>query len=199
MNAPSITRRKLLRWSPAVAMALAPTARRAQAHSEFGIVKPPQASPSMWLIKDDGAQSDLCKHLLGHVSAVQLVFTKCRATCPIQAALFADVARRLRIPDAQLLSLSIDPAIDKPAALRAWLEGFKAPAFWRAAAPRLQDVDLMLDYFRGRSQGTDRHSSQVFLMDHEARLVLRTTAMPSASTVLDSIAAIDKDRTRPHP
>ena len=193
MNTTLTTRRKLLGWSSTLALAFTPLSKLAHAHSEFGLVRPPQPSPALWLVKDDGSTTDLHKHLQGHVSAVQLVFTKCRATCPIQAALFSDVARKLRVPDAQLLSVSIDPAIDKPSALRAWLDGFKAPPLWRAAAPRLQDVDALLDFFRGRSQGADRHSSQVFLVDREGKLVLRTTAMPLASMVLESLEAIAKN------
>ena len=190
MNSFHFSRRQLLNWAPAIALSSAATARQAMAHAKYGVVKPPEPSPSMWLVKDDGKETDLQRHLQGRVSAVQLVFTKCRATCPIQAALFAEVARGLQIEDAQLLSLSIDPAIDKPAALRAWLDSFKAPRSWRAAAPRLQDVDPLLDFFRGRSQGADRHSSQVFFLDRKASLVLRSAPMPSALSVLHSLEAI---------
>ncbi len=167
-------------------------ARRAVAqvappHEPFGPVTPPVAAPPLVVARDDGAAVELPRLLRGRTTAVQLVFTRCTATCPIQAALFAGVARRLRRPDAQLLSLSIDPAHDRPAALRAWLARFAAPARWRAAAPREEDVDRLLDFFRGRATGADRHTARVYLFDREARLVFRTAELPTAAHVVDAM------------
>jgi hypothetical protein len=60
-----------------------------------------------------------------------------------------------------LLSLSVDPLGDSPQAVRAWRDRFGAHANWQAAVPRIEDVDRLLDFVRGRAVGADRHTAQV--------------------------------------
>jgi protein SCO1 len=158
------------------------------AHDPFGPVKPPRPSPSMWLLRDDGARVEMRQHLLGKITAVQLMFTSCSATCPLQGALFASVTKRLRNPNVQLLSLSIDPTTDTPAALGGWLKRFGATKIWRAASPTPDDLDRMLNFFRGRAEGADRHTAQVYLFDEQARLIFSTAEMPTAKHLSEIIA-----------
>ena len=132
------------------------------------------------------------QQLLGKTTAVQLMFSSCTATCPIQGALFASVSRRVRDSQVQLLSLSIDPTTDTPLVLRTWLTRFSAPATWRAAAPPADDLDRLLDFFRGRAAGADRHTAQVYLFDRQARLVFRTADMPTARHVADVLGEVVK-------
>ena len=74
--------------------------------------------------------------LKGHITAVQLMFTGCTATCPIQGAIFADAASQLATAgrELRLLSISIDPLGDDAQALTAWLQRYGAqPQRWGAA------------------------------------------------------------------
>lgn len=164
-----------------------------QNHDPFGAVRPPQAAPDLRLTSDDGKPASLAQLLRGHTTAVQLMFTGCSATCPIQGALFGAVAPKIAAtPGLRLLSLSIDPLGDSPAALRAWLKRFGAQApLWRAAVPRVEDVDRLLDFVRGRSNdGADRHTAQVYLFDRQARLAYRTAQMPPATFVADMLGQL---------
>jgi len=192
MNPAGSSRRNFLRLASTVGLGL--TAGKAMAaHDPFGPINPPQPAPALWLIKDDGVQTELLRqHLTGRTTAVQLMFTKCRATCPIQGALFAAVARKIRDVDVQFLSLSIDPAIDKPAALRKWLDGFSPSVAWRAVAPRLQDVDRMFDFFQGRADGADRHSAAVYVLNRKGQLAFRTAGLPAVGHVVDVQNAVAK-------
>jgi protein SCO1/2 len=153
----------------------------AEPHAPQGRVDPPQAAPSIELVGADGKSVDLRRVLAGNVTAVHLMFTGCSATCPIQGALFA--AAQTQLSDApanlRLLSLSIDPLADGPQALQSWLARFGAdPNRWSAAAPRVAQLDRLLDFLVGRSQGQDRHVRNVFLFDQRADLVFRTADMP---------------------
>lgn len=183
MSAAALDRRTLLRALSGLALG-GGLAHAEPGHAPFGPISPPLPSPSLWLSADDGRQLELRRYLHGRITAVQLMFTRCTATCPIQGALFGAVARRLRQPDVQLLSLSIDPSNDTPAALRAWLQRFEAPARWRAAAPKATEVDRIFDFFRGRASGADRHNTRVHLFDRQARLAFRTADMPPAGQVV---------------
>lgn len=159
-------------------------------HDPFGRVEPPQEVPPLRLTADDGRPIGLARHLRGRSTAVQLMFTGCSAICPIQGALFAEVAVRLDPSDSQLLSLSIDPLADDARALRRWLDQHGAGPAWRAAAPRTDDLDRILDFLRGRASGVDRHTGQVYLFDREARLVWRTPDLPPAEHVVQMLKTV---------
>ncbi|MGK6309802.1 SCO family protein [Variovorax sp. DT-64] len=67
-----------------------------------------------------------------------MMFTGCSTVCPIQGALFAALQAAMAAehsPTLRLLSLSIDPLADDPAALSAWLRRFGAGPAWSAAVP----------------------------------------------------------------
>jgi protein SCO1 len=160
----------------------------AVAHDPFGRVEPAQPAPAMALVGDDTQRLDLAQRLSGKVTALQLMFTGCSATCPIQGALFAEVARRLPVSGTALLSLSIDPLNDDARALRGWLQRFGPSPHWHAAAPRVGDVDRLLDFLRGRAAGSDRHTTQVYLFDRNARFVYRTPELPPPAHVTELLA-----------
>jgi protein SCO1 len=113
-----------------------PPAGTPQSHAPFGRVYPQRQPPDLHLTMDDGTSTSLRALLRGRITALQLMFTGCSATCPIQGALFAEVARRGLPRDAQLLSFSIDPLGDSPKAMREWMLRFGPNAAWRAAIPR---------------------------------------------------------------
>lgn len=181
-----MTRRRMLAAATVFGTASWP-GRRAQAHGSFGPVEPALAAPALGLQDMGGKRADLPAALRGHVTALQLMFTGCSATCPIQGALFADAQQRLGRDDAgiRLLSISIDPLGDDLEAMRAWLARFGAqPPRWSAALPRMQDVDRLLDFLRGRAAGVDRHTAQAFVFDRKAQLVFRTQDMPTPSELV---------------
>jgi protein SCO1/2 len=165
------------------------------AHDPFGPVRPPQPVPKLRLTREDGSAFDLPTQLRGRISAVQLMFTGCSATCPIQGALFAALAPMVAAQrEMQLLSLSIDPLGDSPQALAAWRARFGAATNWQAAVPGARDVDRLLDFLRGRAQGVDRHTAQIYLFDRQARLAYRTADMPPARFVADLMNELSRMR-----
>ncbi len=177
--------------SPALAQTNAKPA--APSHEPFGPVRPPLPSPKLALVGDDGKRFELTDRLRGRTTALQLMFTGCSATCPIQGALFGAVAPLLAGQrEMQLLSLSIDPLGDSPQAVRAWLARFGAHAHWHGAVPRIEDVDRLLDFVRGRAAGADRHTAQVYLFDRQARLAYRTAEMPPARFVAETMGQLSR-------
>jgi protein SCO1/2 len=167
----------------------------APSHDPFGPVRPPQTAPKLPLTGEDGQVFDLGARLRGRISAVQLMFTTCSAVCPIQGALFAALAPLVAAQrEMQLLSLSIDPLGDSPQALAAWRARFGTHTNWQAALPRVEQVDRLLDFLRGRAQGVDRHTAQIYLFDRQARLAYRTADMPPARFVADLMAEMARMR-----
>jgi protein SCO1 len=166
----------------------------ARAHESAGPVTPRQAAPTgMRLNTIDGKPALLPDLLKGRITAVQLMFTGCSATCPIQGAIFADAQAHLAPADKQLrlLSISIDPLGDDAPALARWLGRFGAqPARWSAAVPAVRDVDPLLDFLRGRATGADRHTAQAYLFDRQGRLAFRTVDMPPGNELVRLMQAL---------
>ncbi len=178
----------------AAPLVMAQTAKStAPAHEPFGPLRPPLPAPKLALTGGDGKRFELTDRLRGRITALQLMFTGCSATCPIQGALFGAVAPLINAQrEMQLLSLSIDPLGDSPQAVRAWLARFGTHAHWHAAVPRVDDVDRLLDFVRGRAAGADRHTAQVYLFDRQARLAYRTADMPPARFVAETMSQLSR-------
>jgi protein SCO1/2 len=157
-----------------------------------GQIKPPLPVPDVKLVSNDGASTTLPRLVEGHVTAVQIMFTSCTTTCPIQAAIFGRVQAKL--PDMgarglQLLSISIDPNTDTPQALSHWLRRFHAGPAWIAAAPSATDARLLRDFF-GKGGDAADHSNQVSILDRQGRLVWRTFELPAAEEIISVLQKI---------
>ncbi len=176
-------RRHALRNLSALA-ALALGSARSEAHNDAGKVVPPLSAPAMPIALHDGSRTDLAKALSGRPTALQLMFTGCSATCPIQGALFGATLKHLPAASAvRLMSVSIDPLNDDPAAMRRWLKKFDANDLWQGATPDYRDVNRLFDFLRARTSGIDRHTAQVYFFTKDSTLVLRSTDFPSSQEI----------------
>jgi protein SCO1/2 len=161
----------------------------ARAH-DIGLVNPPIEVPDVIVLSADGVHAPLSDLLRGRATAIQLMFSRCKSICPIEAATLARVQEALEAvgensvgDDIQLLSLSIDPATDTPEVLKAWLERFGAQRGWTAASPAEGDVGRVRAFFdRASSLGED-HSTVISLVDRNGRLVWRTLELPAPDEV----------------
>jgi protein SCO1/2 len=154
--------------------------------ADHGRIRPPVPAPDIPLVQHDGMATTLPRLLGQHVTALQVMFTACRTTCPIQGAIFQRVQRL--IPDQvahgiQLVSLSVDPARDTSPALAQWLRRFHAGPGWIAAAPRLADVEAVRAFFGAGRSAADNHTTQVQVFDRAGSMVWRTGELPEAEEV----------------
>ncbi len=190
----TLSRRRFLHSLAATSLLLGSRLARGQAvavtpNSDHGRIKPPAPVPDLPLLQYDGRRTTLAALTLGRATAVQLMFTTCTTTCPIQAAIFQHVQSML--PDMaarkiQLLSLSVNPEDDNAPALAAWRGRFHAGPEWIAAAPAAGNGPDIQTFF-GRANGSYAdHSTQVNIVDRHGRLVWRTNELPAA----DEIASI---------
>jgi protein SCO1 len=170
----------------AVAVVVTGFGARGDAHSDAGVVEPPSAPPDVRLTLDDGRAGRLSQSLAGRVTALQIIFTRCQATCPIQGAIFAQAARQLgdQLADAQWLSVSIDPIHDDPAALRAWMARLGPHPRWHAGRPDPQDLDPFVDFLKARNRGPDSHSAQVYFFNRAGRLAMRSVDFPPVAEMI---------------
>lgn len=162
-------------------------------HFPFGSLSVPRSIPALNVTQADGSSTDLSKMLRGHITALQLMFTNCNAICPLQGAMFSRAQQELgtQVPDAQFISMSIDPANDSPAAMTEWLHTFGARPGWRGVTPKASDVPglfrVLGDGGLPRPEGADPHSGQVYIVNRNGALIYRTAAMPSARSIVDAM------------
>jgi protein SCO1 len=184
------TRRRLLL---AAGLSLAGIGRAAaQAVSAHdGPVLPPVAVPDLPLVLHDGRRTGLRQLLQGRTTAVQLIFTGCTTTCPIQGVIFERVQAALKDHSErrQLLSLSIDPLGDTPAALAAWLGRFHARDGWLAAVPDAAALPDLEAVFGNGRDSLATHATEVQIVDRSARLIWRTGGLPSPQSVAQLLGA----------
>jgi len=183
---PVLQRRQLL----ALAALWAHGARAAVEEPPTGWVNPRQIAPALSLQCADGRPRNLRQLLAGRVTAVQLMFTGCTTSCPLQGALFAQVAGKLPPQNLQLLSISIDALGDDAKTLAQWQGRFGHHAAWAAGVPAVGDVDALAGYLRGVSARAGTHTAQVFAFDSQARLVYRTGDAPRAALVVELLTHI---------
>lgn len=172
----------------------APNGPRAAEHEGPGPVDPPRPAPLVDLRDAQGQPRSLTSMLRSRVSAVQLMFTGCSSICPVQGAIFAAVQQALAarpVPGAQLLSLSIDPLGDTPAALQAWRERHGAGSDWLAAVPSAAMLDRLVASLSGAAVGSlELHALSVFFFDAQARLRWRSGDLPSAGEIVHTLAVV---------
>lgn len=156
-------------------------------------VAPALAAPALPLLLHDGRSASLPAVLLGHVTAVHLMFTGCSALCPVQGAIFAELQAltALAPPKLRLLSISIDPVGDDAAALAGWRRRFGASAAWLAASPPVRHAQVMPAFLGGstgaRAAAGDRHNAQVHLFDRQARLAYRCAEFASPQSIANAM------------
>jgi protein SCO1/2 len=148
-----------------------------------GWVEPALPPPPLNITGTDGRVTKLASAVSGKITAVQLMFTGCSATCPTQGALFAAIASRLSSKELQLLSISIDALGDTPSTLRKWQDRLGRHPAWSVAVADAADVDVLGDYMKGVPSKSGTHTAQVFIFDRHSRLRYRTGDSPAIREV----------------
>jgi protein SCO1/2 len=120
-------------------------------------------------------------HLRGKAVLVSFVFTTCNGTCPATTHRMSAVAGKLREQglfkdDAvRLVSITLDPARDTPAALRRYMQLYDAdPAHWTFLTGSPKEVARVLAdwgmWARPGLNGQLDHPSRIFLVDPRGRV-----------------------------
>lgn len=123
---------------------------------------------------------DFClSSLHGKVVLVSFVFTTCNGTCPAtthRMVLAEEALAKAGVLDkVHLLSITLDPARDKPAALRDYMRLYDIDGkHWTFLTGSQKQIDKVLSdwgmWVRAAANGQLDHPSRVFLLDGRGRL-----------------------------
>jgi protein SCO1/2 len=107
----------------------------------------PEYFPNVPLTTQDGVTVHFYDDLLkGKIVAIDLIYTQCKANCPLETARLAQVQRLLgdRVGrDIYFYSISIDPKHDTPELLKAYSERFHVQPGWTFLTGKQEDIDLI--------------------------------------------------------
>lgn len=103
--------------------------------------------PNVELTTQDGKQVKFYDDLLkGKIVVIDLIYTHCVDSCPLETALLAQVQRLLgdRVgKDIFFYSITIDPKRDTPEVLKAYAEKYHAGPGWLFLTGNNDDIDLI--------------------------------------------------------
>ena len=103
--------------------------------------------PNVPLTTQDGKVVHFYDDLLkGKSVAINLIYTKCSASCPLETAKMTQVQRILgdRVgKDVFFYSISIDPKHDTPEVLKAYMQKFHIGAGWQFLTGQEEDIKLV--------------------------------------------------------
>ncbi|HSB73546.1 MAG TPA: SCO family protein [Candidatus Methylomirabilis sp.] len=103
--------------------------------------------PNVPLVTQDGETVRFYDDLLkGKAVAINLIYTSCKDTCPLETARLAQVQQMLgdRVgKDIFFYSISIDPKRDTPTVLKAYMAKFHVGPGWTFLTGKKADIDLV--------------------------------------------------------
>jgi protein SCO1/2 len=140
---------------------------------------PVMAETPPFSLVDQNGQRVTIETLRGHPWVASFIFTRCAGPCPIMTAKMSQFQKTLP-PDIRLVSVSVDPTNDTPAALKTYAAKFNADdSRWRflTIGPE-QDASAVYTLARGMlvtalPANTDNpiiHSEKFILVDGEGNI-----------------------------
>ncbi|QPI48978.1 SCO family protein [Massilia antarctica] len=148
----------------------------------------PKAVPEASLLDQDGRQVAFYRDLVKDKTViVNFIFTSCTMICPTQAATLREVQKSLgaRVgSDIALISISIDPAVDVPARLKAFAKRFDAGPGWHFVTGRKPEVDTLLAALGAGGAAPAEHSGLVLVINDSVGSWTRLEGLASAPEIV---------------
>ena len=130
--------------------------------------------------------TDLVK---GKVVAINFVFTTCTTICPPLTATFRRVQQQLAEQNspAQLISISVDPAIDTPERLRDFAAKFKAEPGWAFVTGNTSDINSLLQQLGVAVTNKNDHTPMILIGNDQAGYWTRAYGLSSPTSLVKLI------------
>jgi protein SCO1 len=130
--------------------------------------------------------NDLVK---GKVVAINFVFTTCTTICPPLTATFRRVQQQLAEQkfSAQLISISVDPAIDTPERLRDFAAKFKVEPGWAFVTGATSDINSLLQQLGVAVTNKNDHTPMILIGNDETGYWTRAYGLSSPTSLVKLI------------
>ena len=160
--------------------------------------------PNLTLTTQDGKSVRFYDDLLkDKVVAVELMYTTCKFTCPLETARLAQVQKLLADQMGKSVffySISIDPKHDTPETLKAYGEKFHAGPGWFFLTGNEKDIELVSKklglYSDPDPENPDGHTAVLMIGNVPGGVWTRISALSDPRMLARRIAELVDDRTR---
>ena len=130
--------------------------------------------PDVQVLDQNGLKQEFYTDLVkDKIVVINLVFTTCKAMCPLLGANFSKLQTVLgdRLgKDVFLISVSTDPETDSPQAFKAWGEKFKAKDGWTlVTGGKKEELTPLLQVLSGDGPRKDYHASSLVIFNGKTK------------------------------
>jgi protein SCO1 len=154
--------------------------------------------PDVKVLDEEGKEvhfySDLVK---GKIVAINFIFTTCTTICPPLGATFARLQRSIK-PDlakeVQLISISVDPAVDTPEMLKAWAVKFGAKPGWKLVTGSKPELDKLLRALGGFAARKEDHTPTVLIGDTKRNKWTRVYGLVKPAQLAETIEQLSENQ-----
>jgi protein SCO1/2 len=137
--------------------------------------------------------------LKGKTVIINFMFTTCTGICPAMTANLLKVQAYIgdRVgKDINMISISVDPAVDTPEALKKYATNYKVKPGWYFLTGNKADVDLVLRKVGGFVEDKNDHSSVLIVGNVETGEWLKVFAMARPTEIADSVMKVADSKQR---
>ncbi len=160
--------------------------------------------PNVALTTQDGATVHFYDDVLkGKIVAINLIYTHCQYSCPLETARLAQVQQILgdRVgKDIFFYSITIDPKRDTPEVLKAYAEKFHAGRGWTFLTGKKEDIDLIskkMGLYSDPSLNKDGHTPHLLIGNEATGQWMRDSATDNPKFLANLIGNLMGDWRSP--
>lgn len=149
------------------------------------------------LVDQDGKRVDLYADLMkDKVVIINTFFASCTGSCPVMAKTFQHVQEQLgdRVGrDVWLISITVDPATDTPAALKKYAEQWKARPGWRFLTGSQEEVSAALTKIGQYVDDREAHKNVILVGNDRTGLWKKLFGLAKPQEIQESVASVVND------
>ena len=152
----------------------------------------PLELPDVTVVDQEGRSVRFYSDLVKDKTVVMnFIFTSCSTVCSPMGANFAALQKKLgKRSDVQLISISIDPAIDTPERLKKWSRQFKARPGWTLVTGDRKDIDRVLTAVGAQTVNRYEHTPLIIVGSDRSGEWSRASGLATPAVIVDMIDRI---------
>lgn len=137
--------------------------------------------------------SDLIR---GRKVLINFGFTSCKGVCPVMTANLSRVQKLLgkRAAEVTILTITVDPVNDTPAALRRYADQFNAGPGWFFLTGAPENVNAVLKRLGGLAPRPEEHSAVLIVGDAAKGNWVKTAAVDKPESIVTLLDHINDER-----
>ena len=119
--------------------------------------------------------------------AINFIFTACTSSCPLSAAIFRQVQKKLGKQKVQLITISVDPINDTPDRLLEFSKKFKATPEWTFVTGEKVVISNLLKNLGAYTGDKNDHSNIVIVGNDTNHQWTRLYGFPQADEIISAL------------